>query len=353
MELKKSGGTIPSQIQKTASDTPDLYCEGLSGHSRPSSETWASTLNAKLHPSGKFIIAEENEKNKGAERKEASRKRNAAYDTEKEPLTSSPQEASKAGGKVQGEIRKSRQATPAKGSAGNLPRSAEKRSSASADPSLDSIADEGGENKGATKPEGWRDLMRAIHRLRAAHRWGAEELSGIDALAKAANKMDLRRVGEGEGAFDEGAFSGAGAKGSSSGREPTLSGIGETRDRQHDDHGGLGHHDVPPPREGERCAGGEAHQKGEVGGGGKGKGTANHGRRAGRRIAKRPRPCGHPQAKDRRVPEGQGEAAAVGRVLAAPFSVSFAPDGKGRGETGRVREKIGAQDMSNLERSTW
>ena len=93
---------------------------------------------------------------------------------------------------MQGEIRKPRQATPAKGAAGNLPRSAEKRSSASAGPSLDSIADEGGENKGEKAPEGWRDLMRAIHRLRAAHRWGAEELSAIDALGKAANKMDLK-----------------------------------------------------------------------------------------------------------------------------------------------------------------
>lgn len=51
------------------------------------------------------------------------------------------------------------------------------------------------EEASAKEPEGWRDLMRAIHRLRAAHRWGAEELLAIDALAKAANKMDLKTHG--------------------------------------------------------------------------------------------------------------------------------------------------------------
>ena len=101
-----------------------LYCEGLSGHSRPSAETWASTLNAKLHLSGKFIIADEGEKSKGAKERGESKAKE--------------------------------------------------------------------EEASAKEPEGWRDLMRAIHRLRAAHRWGAEELSAIDALAKAANKMDLK-----------------------------------------------------------------------------------------------------------------------------------------------------------------
>lgn len=41
-----------------------------------------------------------------------------------------------------------------------------------------------------------RDLYRAIHRLRSAHRWGAEELSAIDALAKAASKADLQAAWE-------------------------------------------------------------------------------------------------------------------------------------------------------------
>ncbi len=93
--------------------------EGLSGHSRPSSETWASTLNAKLHPSGNFSIAEDGGKSKGA-----------------------------------GKSEKKTDATKAKYSA--------------------------------------RDLYRAIHRLRSAHRWGAEELSAIDALGKAASKADLK-----------------------------------------------------------------------------------------------------------------------------------------------------------------
>lgn len=101
-----------------------IYWEGQSGHSRPSSETWASTLNAKLHPSGKLSIADEGEKSKGAE---TNRK-----------------------GKAEEEAAK------------------------------------------AKEPGSWRDLMRAIHRLRAAHRWGAEELSAIDAVAKAANKVDMK-----------------------------------------------------------------------------------------------------------------------------------------------------------------
>ena len=101
-----------------------IYWKGQSGHSRPSSETWASTLNAKLHPSGKLSIADEGEKSKGAE---TNRK-----------------------GKAEEEAAK------------------------------------------AKEPEGWRDLMRAIHRLRAAHRWGAEELSAIDTVAKAANKVDMK-----------------------------------------------------------------------------------------------------------------------------------------------------------------
>ncbi|MGP1470948.1 MAG: MuF-C-terminal domain-containing protein [Schwartzia sp. (in: firmicutes)] len=112
-----------------------LYWKGQSGHSRPSSETWASTLNAKLHPSGKFIITDEGEKRKGAkERGESKAKEEEA--------------STKQGAKE--------------------------------------------EESSAKEPEGWRDLMRAIHRLRAAHRWGAEELSAIDALAKAANKIDLK-----------------------------------------------------------------------------------------------------------------------------------------------------------------
>lgn len=41
-----------------------------------------------------------------------------------------------------------------------------------------------------------RDLYRAIHRLRSAHRWGAEELSAIDALGKAASKADLKAAWE-------------------------------------------------------------------------------------------------------------------------------------------------------------
>jgi hypothetical protein len=100
-----------------------LYCEGLSGHSRPSAGTWASTLNAKLHPSGNFSIAE-------------------------------------AGGKSK-EAGKSEKKTDA----------AKEKYSA-------------------------RDLYRAIHRLRSAHRWGAEELSAIDALGKAASKADLKAAWE-------------------------------------------------------------------------------------------------------------------------------------------------------------
>ena len=97
--------------------------EGLSGHSRPSSEPWASTLNAKLHPSGNFSIAEDDGKSKEAGKSE--KKTDAAK---------------------------------------------EKYSA--------------------------RDLYRAIHRLRSAHRWGAEELSAIDALGKAASKADLKAAWE-------------------------------------------------------------------------------------------------------------------------------------------------------------
>lgn len=100
-----------------------LYWEGQSGHSRPSSETWASTLNAKLHPSGNFSIAEDGGKSKEAGKSE--KKTDAAK---------------------------------------------EKYSA--------------------------RDLYRAIHRLRSAHRWGAEELSAIDALGKAASKADLKAAWE-------------------------------------------------------------------------------------------------------------------------------------------------------------
>ena len=100
-----------------------LYWEGQSGHSRPSSETWASTLNAKLHPSGNFSIAED-------------------------------------GGKSKGEGKSEKKTDAAK----------EKYSA--------------------------RDLYRAIHRLRSAHRWGAEELSAIDALGKAASKADLKAAWE-------------------------------------------------------------------------------------------------------------------------------------------------------------
>ena len=100
-----------------------LYCEGLSGHSRPSAGTWASTLNAKLHPSGNFSIAEDGGKSKEAGKSE--KKTDAAK---------------------------------------------EKYSA--------------------------RDLYRAIHRLRSAHRWGAEELSAIDALGKAASKADLKAAWE-------------------------------------------------------------------------------------------------------------------------------------------------------------
>ena len=97
--------------------------EGLSGHSRPSSETWASTLNAKLHPTGNFSIAEDGGKSKGAGKSEKK------TDTAKEKYSA-------------------------------------------------------------------RDLYRAIHRLRSAHRWGAEELSAIDALGKAASKADLKAAWE-------------------------------------------------------------------------------------------------------------------------------------------------------------
>lgn len=100
-----------------------LYCEGLSGHSRPSAGTWASTLNAKLHPSGNFSIAEDGMKNKG-----------------------------------------------------------EGKSEKKTEP-------------GKEKYDA-RDLYRAIHRLRSAHRWGAEELSAIDALGKAASKADLKAAWE-------------------------------------------------------------------------------------------------------------------------------------------------------------
>lgn len=100
-----------------------LYWEGQSGHSRPSSETWASTLNAKLHPSGNFSIAEDDGKSKGAGKSEKK------TDTAKEKYSA-------------------------------------------------------------------RDLYRAIHRLRSAHRWGAEELSAIDALGKAASKADLKAAWE-------------------------------------------------------------------------------------------------------------------------------------------------------------
>ena len=100
-----------------------LYWKGQSGHSRPSSETWASTLNAKLHPSGNFSIAEDGGKSKEAGKSE--KKTDAAK---------------------------------------------EKYSA--------------------------RDLYRAIHRLRSAHRWGAEELSAIDALGKAASKADLKAAWE-------------------------------------------------------------------------------------------------------------------------------------------------------------
>lgn len=100
-----------------------LYCEGLSGHSRPSAGTWASTLNAKLHPSGNFSIAEDD-------------------------------------GKSKEEGKSEKKTEPGK----------EKYDA--------------------------RDLYRAIHRLRSAHRWGAEELSAIDAVAKAASKADLQAAWE-------------------------------------------------------------------------------------------------------------------------------------------------------------
>lgn len=100
-----------------------LYCEGLSGHSRPSAGTWASTLNAKLHPSGNFSIAEDD-------------------------------------GKSKEEGKSEKKTEPGK----------EKYDA--------------------------RDLYRAIHRLRSAHRWGAEELSAIDALGKAASKADLKAAWE-------------------------------------------------------------------------------------------------------------------------------------------------------------
>ena len=74
-------------------------------------------------------------------------------------------------------------------------------------------------------------------------------------------------VGESQGAPYHGALSRAGAKGGPPGAELALSGIGQKRDRRHDDHGGIGHHDVPAPGKGERCARGAAGQGGELGGG--------------------------------------------------------------------------------------
>nr|DAX84660.1 MAG TPA: crystallin beta/gamma motif-containing protein [Caudoviricetes sp.] len=154
-----------------------LYWEGLSGHSRPSSEAWASTLNAKLHPSGTFSIAED-----AGESKRENREGGKEHAAEAQKLL---------------ELKKP---------AGNLPRSTVKRPSASAGSSALSIAEDAGESKGTTQPEkkaepskekfNARALYRAIHRLRAAHRWGAEELSAIDAVAKAASKADLKAAWE-------------------------------------------------------------------------------------------------------------------------------------------------------------
>jgi len=118
-----------------------LYWEGLSGHSRPSSEAWASTLNAKLHPSGTFSIAED-----AGESKRENREGGKEHAAEAQKLL---------------ELKKP---------AGNLPRSTVKRPSASAGSSALSIAEDAGESKGTTQPEKKAEPSKEKFNARALYR---------------------------------------------------------------------------------------------------------------------------------------------------------------------------------------